>query len=63
MKLDSAISHQVLDRIKGSSGKLVTAISQQGEDRCYKGDPLAQLVAAEAVVAPPRLEAVIGRKV
>ncbi len=65
MKVDSAISCQVLDHLKGSSDRLVKTINQPGEDRCYKGNPLAQLAAPSprervpvlGTVPPPSAEA------
>lgn len=66
MKVDLAISNRVLNRIKGSSERLVDSINQQGEDRCYKGDPLTQLVERQQVPASvanaPMLDSVVIRE-
>ena len=56
MKVDSSISHRVLDRIRISEKRLGGAIHHPGEDRCFKGDALGQLIRQEeepaAVVEP-----------
>ena len=40
MNVNVDISHQVLNRLKGSSERLLQAINQPGIDRCFKGGPI-----------------------
>ncbi len=58
MKVDSSISNQVLDRIKVSGDHLGEAIYRPGEDRCFKGDALGQLIQQGDSVPEPVIEPV-----
>jgi hypothetical protein len=60
MKVDSSISHQVLDRIKVSQQHLGQNIYRPGEDRCFKGNALGQLVPQQASVPMPVVEPVVN---